>query len=287
MSSAPYYNPILGEYGWSRRVGGCSPLFAGHRLYVLLQALHSLIPLSIIGVTSVWTFIFTHGFLKKHLQSQKTILNTASFEERKHIYSVQTMNLIGIFGSLLLFNFLSWIPFLAISAVGLGIGFWKIPNAVYASGYILFLFSNVSNPIVQTYFRKDLIDTLKRAICKWKVTEEASPRVLCINCRRNNHCNSETSDANKSGEQLEVRCARVKAVLTSAKFDSVETVLDDSNEDNEDSSPEIERTKKKAEESSPENRICTEAIGDNKDIMLMTSIIISDAKTDVSTNNIT
>ena len=168
MSLAPYYGSGLGEYNWSPRLGGCLAIFLGHRTYVLLQALHALVPISVIVVTSVWTLLSTRGFLKKHLKRQESTLNAKGFKVQKHIYSVRVKNLIGIFGTLLLFNFLSWMPYVIVSLIGVVIGLDKIPTQVYACGFILFLFSNVSNPLIQTYFRKDLLYSLRKTFCSYK-----------------------------------------------------------------------------------------------------------------------
>ncbi len=225
VSAAPYYNPVVGKYGWSRRVGGCSPLFNGYRLYVLLQSLHSLIPLTIIVITSCWTFMFTRGFLRRHLKRQKSVLNGTSFEEQKHVYSSQVKNLIGIFGSLLLFNFISWTPFLGISAAGFGIGFHRLPNAVYASGYVLFLFSNVFNPIIQMYFRKDLIDSFKRFFCKWRMGKK---ELSCMKWCRRDEYPSESSDESKPRNVVQARSVKLKENSNTLGFESVITVLEDS-----------------------------------------------------------
>ncbi len=168
----PYYGSGLGEYDWSPRLGGCVAIFIGHRTYVLLQALHAIIPVSIIVVTTVWTFLSTRGFLKKHLKRQQSSLNADNFRVQKQIYSVKIKNLIGIFGTLLVFNFLSWMPYILVSLVGVAVGLDKVPNQVYATGFVLLLFSNVSNPIIQTYFRKDLLNALRKVLCLQPVTED-------------------------------------------------------------------------------------------------------------------
>ena len=170
----PYYGPGLGEYDWSPRIGGCSPIFLGNRIYVLLQALHALIPLTIIVVTSLWTFLSTHGFLRKHLNRQKTTLNNEGLKVQKQIYAERVKNLIGIFGTLLLFNFLSWLPYIVVSLVGFAVGLERVPNQVYATGFVLFIFSNVSNPVIQTYFRKDLLNSLKKMFCLY-TAESGAP----------------------------------------------------------------------------------------------------------------
>ena len=162
----PYYGSGFGEYDWGHAVGGCTPIWVGQQKYVVILSCVSLIPVVTITVTSLWTFIFTRGFLRKNLRRHRQTLNTENFEVQKHIYSVRVKNLIGLFGTLLLFNAISWVPFLAVSVVGVIIGLDSIPRPVYCSVFVLFLFSNVSNPIVQTYFRKDLLISLKDSLHK-------------------------------------------------------------------------------------------------------------------------
>ena len=63
---------------------------------------------------------------------------------------------------LLLFNILTLSPFVIVSIVGPIIGLDRIPHQIYAAILVLFLFSNVTNPIIQVYFRKDLYDIIKK-----------------------------------------------------------------------------------------------------------------------------
>lgn len=228
MSASPYYNPAFGEYGWSKSVGTCVPLFVDHKFYVILQAIHVLIPLSIITVTSTWTFAFTRGFLKMNLKRQKQILTTTNFAEQKHIYSIQVLNLIGIFGSLILFNFLSWIPVLILSAVGLGVGFQNVADSFYVTCLILLLLSNISNPIVQTYFRKDLTDSLKKIFCRWKLFHNTSLKVAnnIKSCRRNESKAGRHAEINNSVELLDVTNMNKKTSSMTQDCEGAGTVLE-------------------------------------------------------------
>ncbi len=113
------------------------------------------------------------------------MLSAEGYQVQKDIYNVRVKNLIGIFGSLLLFNFISWMPYVIISLIGLGIGLDKIPNQVYSSAFVILLFTNVSTPIIQIYFRKDLVDALKKMlICKppsQKITSQRTHSVTKFN----------------------------------------------------------------------------------------------------------
>ncbi len=164
LNIAPYCG--LGKYDWGRSVGGCIPIWVGHRNYLITSICLSLIPMTVILVTSIWTCIFTRGFLRKNLRRHKNTLNAENLAVQKQIYSVRIKNLIGVFGALILCHAISWFPFLAVSGLGLFIGLKTIPRKVYASVFVLFLFSNVTAPIIQIYFRKDLRNFLTRSIQK-------------------------------------------------------------------------------------------------------------------------
>jgi len=157
IALAPYYSNSIGEYDWSRRLGSCFPIFLGHRTYVLLQAIHAIVPLTVITITTLWTFIFTRNYMRRNLGRQQSVLNAESYKEQREIYESRVKNMIGIFGALLLFTLLSWAPYIVVSLIGVVIGLDRIPNQVYACNFVIFLFSYVSNPIVQMYFRKDLL----------------------------------------------------------------------------------------------------------------------------------
>ena len=87
-------------------------------------------------ITTVWTFVFTHGFLKKSLQLRRQGTHTSDVE--KHIYLQKVR--VGIFGALLIANSLSWIPyFISIFYTLIGDKLNKIPEEIDPTLFILSL----------------------------------------------------------------------------------------------------------------------------------------------------
>lgn len=84
--------------------------------------------------------------------------------QEKSVYSVRIRNLVGIFGMLLLFNVITFSPYIIASVIGLIVGLEKIPPAIYTTVLILFLLNNVTNSIIQSYFRRDLRDVIIKSI---------------------------------------------------------------------------------------------------------------------------
>lgn len=83
-------------------------------------------------------------------------------QHEKSVYNVRIRNLIGIFGMLLLFNVITFSPYIIASIIGLIVGLDKIPSQIYSSVLILFLLNNVTNSIIQSYFRRDLHVTITK-----------------------------------------------------------------------------------------------------------------------------
>ena len=167
----------LGEFGWSSPTGSCLPIWVGHADYVSYISIESCLPYGVIAITTVWTYVFTRNFIKKDYQQRKKSRGiTEASKEEKSVYLDRKRNLIGIFGSLLIFNLLTLSPYITASIVGLIIGFNNVPRKVYTTVFILFLFSNITNPVIQSYFRKELRDSIlkywaivKRQLCRVEV----------------------------------------------------------------------------------------------------------------------
>ena len=167
----------LGEYGWSTPTGSCLPEWFDNADYVVYFSVESIFPFGVIAVTTIWTYGFTKKFIKTDFQQQKESRGiTVASEEEKSVYSSRIRNLIGIFGALLICNLLTLLPYITASIVGLIIGFENLSLRFYAAVFILFLFSNITNPVIQSYFRKELRDTIlkywatiKRQFCKVEV----------------------------------------------------------------------------------------------------------------------
>ena len=162
---------------WADVIGGCVPNWVDNANYAIYFTALAVIPFTIISITSIWTFVFTRAFISRHLQRQKDVLNTKELKAQKSIYSEKMRNLVGIFGALLICNMISWSPYFVTSIISLIVGSENLPATLYASVSILYLFTNVTNPIIQIYFRKDLLDKLKTIVgCK------------CVKSSRPNSC---------------------------------------------------------------------------------------------------
>jgi len=140
------------------------------------------IPLTVITITSVSTLVFTQHFLKRNLSRQTRRLTLENRDIQKSIYHKRIKNLVGIFGMLLLFYVISWSLFFVCVVYAAVVGWSCIPHQLIAAAFVLFLSNNISNPIIQVYFRSDLRDSLQTLFCcrwcRWHGNMNSSTRAL-------------------------------------------------------------------------------------------------------------
>ena len=137
----------------------CVPIESTSKEYAIGLTIIFLIPLIIMIITSSWTFIFTKLYLKKTLQRQRSTLSRSDIDVQESVYNVKVLKLVGIFGALFFFNFVSFVPFFILTFTDVAT---SESVSVHASAAVLifFLLSNVTNPLIQSYFRRDLKDSV-------------------------------------------------------------------------------------------------------------------------------
>ena len=150
LTVTPFFG--FGEYLFGTSNLTCVPTWNSNRIYVALAFLVVIMCIVTITVTSIWTFCFTHKFIKK----TESYLSTS--QDEKHVYNSRVVKLMGIFGTMLLVTAVTYAPALTACFVGFIITFEKLPGQVYATITILFYTVTISNPIIQSYFRRDLKD---------------------------------------------------------------------------------------------------------------------------------
>ena len=94
----------------------------------------------------------------KDLRRRTETLPREDLKIQKSVYNIRVRKLFGIFTALFFFNFISVTPFFISIIVLLATG--NVPPRALTAVLILYLVSNVSNPLIQSYFRKDLKDSI-------------------------------------------------------------------------------------------------------------------------------
>ena len=170
INTTPFYG--LGQYGYYYQAGICTHTFQGNVVLLAVNViLYSIIYLTI-AITSIWTFCFTRGFIKK----QETIAGGDS------VYVSKKRRLFGIFGSMLIAFIIATLPGYIIGLVSA-----LTPQQDYV--YLVNIAANdsiiMTNPLIQVYFRpeiKSLVTSLTEKIRrKLKKTRSIRIQVAPIN----------------------------------------------------------------------------------------------------------
>ncbi len=159
----------LGDYDWSDTTGGClSFVLHDSRALTIVFMVYSVLLLIIILVTTLWTFLFTHGFLKKVLNSNA---DTQFSDQEQSDYNRRVRSLVGIFGALLIVNVFSWISYVFPPVFYALIGDENVSIVPVEVDAVLFIFSltnTVANPVIQIYFRREMWNILVKMFCCWR-----------------------------------------------------------------------------------------------------------------------
>jgi len=161
----PYYGSGVGVYAWSYTSGGCLSFILQDSLgLTIFYTIYASLLITIIVVTTIWTFLFTHVFLKKSVLLRQGEVHGSSKDD--HVYKQKIRNLIGIFGVLLMVNLCSWFshvfPPVFYSLMGDSIS--RVPVEIESTLFIFSLSNTVANPILQMYFRQEIRETMKRML---------------------------------------------------------------------------------------------------------------------------
>ncbi|XP_019853970.1 PREDICTED: apelin receptor B-like isoform X1 [Amphimedon queenslandica] len=128
-------------YQYVENLGGCYVYTTGPIASVIRYLFASLI-LSIIIITSIWTFCFTRKFI-----------NNQSMIVGESVYASKKKRLFGIFGSMLLVYGICFAPGTFLSS------FFAIidaPDKLNISALVLYLLAFILSPVIQSYFRPEI-----------------------------------------------------------------------------------------------------------------------------------
>ena len=154
--------------GFDPYVVVCSPIdFNDHSIVTSTNAIVIAAPVITIAVTTVWTFISTHRFIRNDHQQRVDAIGTQeeAIEIENDLYTRRIKNLFGIFSLLLISQIISVLPGAALIIAGTVVDYDQCTHLCFFVSFLIY-FGCISNPAIQCYFRKDLSDTIKHYYAK-------------------------------------------------------------------------------------------------------------------------
>ena len=148
--------PLLGfgANGFIPSCGLCATVWEGQIGYSIFFFVISLIFVGSIIVTSIWTLCFTRKYLT----------NTATGPiptdtQGSNVYAPQQRKIIKLFGMLILVHLLCYAPGLIVIFISL---FTPLPAVPYAIIFVSYLLLTSLIPLVQSFFRRDIKETIAK-----------------------------------------------------------------------------------------------------------------------------
>lgn len=157
-------NLALGRIEYAKLLSVCVP----HRnigiAVTVSVVMVQVMPFVVIVVTTAWTFCSTHNFIRgDHLRRTDAIGSKEPVARviEDNLYTKRIKKLFGMFGLLVISQVISVLPFVLIMTLSLTVGETNLPTSyIFISVFCIFS-GSICNPIIQSYFRKDLSDFLK------------------------------------------------------------------------------------------------------------------------------
>ena len=146
----------LGKYAFLPSIASCGLIWPGQRYYLIYFCILSSTVIMIILITTVWTFCFTRRLIYNIKQQH----STNSEDKQNHLYVRRIKKLVGVFGMLLVGTILTFLPGILVATIEAIVGGNRQPTAIFTTVMVLFLLNSVLNPIIQSYFRRDVYDFL-------------------------------------------------------------------------------------------------------------------------------
>ena len=156
----------IGSYEFEIFTAACIPQWPSNIAYLTFILLLLLGCVAIIIITTVWTFCFTRNFIKK----TKDRATASTDRAGQNLYNRRIRRIIGMFGMILIATAITYVPLIFIGILGFIIGFQKLPGESGIITLTFFLSNTITNPAIQSYFRKELNDFIVLK-CKrvWKL----------------------------------------------------------------------------------------------------------------------
>ena len=195
----------FGDFGYGNYLSSCVLRFhnntriTSNMYYVLFLALEISIPIAVLIATNVWILHIIRMQMKKmylvdkrkpeRLEKVQNILKDSC---RRSLRAHKQLQLLKVFGAILISNIVTWVPFFVHMIVNFILGS-QTPSFLHLLSFVFVVSFAVVHPVVQAALipelRKNLVKSVKKATVCWhseKVTEE----VECSCCSR--FCSAQT-----------------------------------------------------------------------------------------------
>ena len=152
LSTAPIFKIGIGQFAYGVSMGVCVPIFEGNPGFLAYGLCIFVSVISCIVITTILTYCYVSNFFA----NDENRFTTSS------AYTNRQRKLTGVFGILLIANAVCFFPSIVVGALATAL---TLPRQLYAATFVCFLFATVANPLIQSFFRPDIKNTI-RNMCR-------------------------------------------------------------------------------------------------------------------------
>lgn len=224
----------FGKYQFNTILANCHPVWTGSDFnYVRFVMFESLIPITLLLVTNVWTVKIVWDFMKKRMQRRTTIRKhegrLSIHEEGLHHRRKQWM-LVRTYTFLFVVYIISYTPIFIVAIISNFISLqplsWPLELVVF--GWLCYFINPVLHPLIEAFFIKDIREILKNGCCaRLKRFVVCSTSCTCCSCQlKQPPMNFHQAQATENAEQdspcvtpsidhnnLDDRCNSITSIL--------------------------------------------------------------------------
>ena len=163
----------VGKIEFSPQYASCVLDLMPLSVYVPILVVVFVLPLLLIIISNVWVIFLARKHIKAVYETHKSMMSMDVIQTEKQRHQKE-FHLLKVFGGLLCCNVISFLPLFMVIMVSLGEGvFERIPPAINAIVYILFVSQLAVHPIMETTLIQDVRIPLKSIVlqcccCCWK-----------------------------------------------------------------------------------------------------------------------
>ena len=147
FSIPPFFG--FGQYSFELFGSNCFIVFSSNFHFFILSFVGMSTFLTIIAITTIWTYFFTRKYIKKFGDEPLNVKDDTLYKKRKR-------KLTGIFGTILIVTGICYGPLMITALMNIIIGFGNLPGQFFTASLFFLGMNYILNPIIQSYFRKDL-----------------------------------------------------------------------------------------------------------------------------------
>ena len=142
---------IFGQFSFNEYITTCVPFLTKNEVNYIFVLAVVFVCIGIVFVTTLWTFIYTKRAIRPFKKSSIISIDIV----KENVYKKRLKKVVGLFAALLVLIGITYVPVYFYLFVDVVLQL-QLPHELFIATITLYFLSTILNPIIQSYFRRDL-----------------------------------------------------------------------------------------------------------------------------------